>query len=132
MRPDEVNELFGVLERIALTIVVGQLAGRVSPQGQNVFDTRGRIRSRIAPISSSDGKRRSGAKPPSAWSRAEFARSGREFALGSSRPHHMSPKRMRAKSLQLGDRLKELSRSPVGLGREELEAESGRTCLENI
>src|SRR5271157_1922963 len=133
VRADVAYKLLGELECIAGTIIVRHVSGRVSPECQDVLDARGGITVED--------------RPQLFLGVANTGQVGNRGQVGLAlNPHDqvMGPLPGRAarsishrdergpQSLQLGDRLEQLSGSPVRLGREELEAEGGRVCVEDI
>src|SRR5271157_2526001 len=133
LRADVPYKLLRDLECIAGTIKVRHVSGWVSPECEDVLDSRGRItiedRPQLFPGVANAGQVGNRGQVGLALNPHDQVMGplpGRATRSISHRDER-GPQR-----LQLGDRLEQFSGSPVRLGREELEAEGGRVCAEDI
>ena len=133
VRPDEGDELLGVLEGVPGTVVIGHRPRRIAAQGQDVLDARIGIavedgRELLARVADArqvrDGRQPGLALDPHDQVVSPLAR---RAAGAVGHRHERGPER-----LELGDRLEEIVGGPVGLGREELEAEGRGPGLEDV
>ena len=133
MRPDETDEVLGVLERISGALVVSHGSRRVAAQGQDVLDRRRGVAIQqsgdlILGVANA-GQMRDGGQ-------LGFTLNSHDQVVGSlpcRAPRAIGHRNERwLEGLQLSDRLEKLFRGLVGLGWEELETEGGRTRLKNI